>query len=241
MLRHPFTVRAADYEEVEPLRALLRREADCQIVRDSILKRGLADPYLILVDGHVGGYAGVWNQQARRLMEFYTVAEQREHELVMFLEVLRVSQATHIEAQSNMPRMAAMLNDRATDITEEKILFDEGPPTQLTCPGAVFRGRNPNDVGPEGEWVIELCGHVVAAGGVLYHYNPPYGDVYMEVIEEARRQGLGSYLVQELRRVCHEEGKKPAARCDPGNKASQGALQRGGFRECGRLLAGRLR
>ncbi len=42
------TVRQAEYEEIEPLRARYRHEANCQIVRDSILRRGLADPYVIL-------------------------------------------------------------------------------------------------------------------------------------------------------------------------------------------------
>jgi GNAT superfamily N-acetyltransferase len=36
---------------------------------------------------------------------------------------------------------------------------------------------------------------------LFFHYNPPYGDVYMEVAEPFRRRGLGAYLVQELKRI----------------------------------------
>ena len=232
-------MRQAEYEEIEPLRALYRQEADCQIVRDSILRRGLADAYVILVDEHVAGYAGVWNKHhVHRLMEFYALPHRRGEAPLMFRELLSASRATHIEAQTNMPLMATMVYDFAVDISEENILFEDGDVTHLHLPGAVFRRRQAEDGGPEGEWVVELNDTVVAAGGVLGHYNPPYGDIYMEVAAEARRRGIGSYLVQELRRVCHEEGGKPAARCNPGNEASRRTLERGGLQECGRLIAG---
>ena len=174
-------------------------------------------------------------------MEFHTLPQHRADALPMFREVLTVSGATHIEAQTNMPLMVNMLYDCATDISDENILFEDGSTTNLSCPGAVFRQRQAGEDGPEGDWVVEMNGAVVAAGGVLYHYNPPYGDIYMEVIPGARRQGIGSYLVQELRRVCCEAGKRPAARCDPDNEASPRTLQRGGLLACGRLLAGKAR
>ena len=52
------------------------------------------------------------------------------------------------------------------------------------------------------------------------------------------QQGFGSYLVQELKRVCYEAGKKPAARCNADNVASRRTLQKAGFLPCGRLLVG---
>ena len=51
------------------------------------------------------------------------------------------------------------------------------------------------------QWVLEIEGTVIATGGLLYHYNRPYGDIYMAVAEAHRRRGLGAYLVQELTRV----------------------------------------
>ena len=81
-------------------------------------------------------------------------------------------------------------------------------------------------------------GRVVATGGFLCHYNPPYGDLYMEVAEHARRQGYGSYLIQELKRVCYEAGRLPSARCSPENEASRRTLERAGLLSCGRLLVG---
>ena len=164
----------------------------------------------------------------------------------MFRELLDVSQTTHIEAQTNIPLMLTMLYDCAKNITDEKILFEDAFTTNLTCPNGVFRRATPEDAAsvflhqhePVGDWVVEANGAVVATGGFYCHYNPPYGDIFMEVTEPARRQGFGSYLVQEVKRVCYEAGKKPVARCDPTNVGSRRTLQKAGFLPCGRLLVG---
>ena len=81
---------------------------------------------------------------------------------------------------------------------------------------------------------------MVAWGGVLYHYNRPYGDVYMEVAEAHRRRGYGAYLVQELKRICYEGGSIPAARSNPTNIASHKTLQKAGFVPCALILVGKL-
>jgi GNAT superfamily N-acetyltransferase len=91
---------------------------------------------------------------------------------------------------------------------------------------------------PVGDWVIEHSGMVVATGGALFHYNPPYGDLFMEVHETHRRQGFGSYLIQELKRSCYEIGKVPAARCNASNVGSRNTLQKAGMLPCGRILVG---
>jgi GNAT superfamily N-acetyltransferase len=231
--------RRAEYRDVEALRELYRQEANCQIIRDSFLPRGLADPYLILVGGEVGGYGAVANRYDKgRLTEFYTLPHARGLALPMCRELLAVSQATHVEAQTNIPLMLLMLFDCATNVTAEKILFHDAHATHLPCPDGRFRRRVVEDQGPEGEWVVEAGGAVVAAGGFLCHYNPPYGDVYMEVAEPARRRGFGSYLVQEVKRACYAAGRKPAARCDPGNVGSRRTLEKAGLLPCARLLVG---
>lgn len=235
-------VRRAEYREVEAARELYRHEAHCQIVHDSALRRGLADAYVILLAGRMAGYAGVWNRYyPGRVVEFYVLPHTRRFASPMFRDLIAASNATHVEAQTNMSWMLTMLHDHASEIVEEKILFEDATVTSLGCPAGVFRQARPEDCGPEGEWVVEADGAVVAAGGVLFHYNPPYGDVYVEVSEEARGMGFGSYLVQELKRVCYEQGRKPAARCDPANVASRRMLEKAGFAPCGRLLAGDLR
>jgi RimJ/RimL family protein N-acetyltransferase len=86
--------------------------------------------------------------------------------------------------------------------------------------------------------VVEVDGQVAATGGVLFHYNPPYGDIHMETAEAFRRRGLGAFLVQELKRVCYERGRVPGARCNIDNVASVHTLQKAGFVPCGHILTG---
>ncbi len=65
------------------------------------------------------------------------------------------------------------------------------------------------------DWMLlEVGGEVAGTGGILYHYNRPYGDIWMEVGEGFRGRGFGTYLVQELKRICREDGNVPCARCN---------------------------
>jgi len=261
------TVERVEYAEIESMRGLYREEARCQIIHDSALRRSLADAYLILSDGRRAGYGGVWNKHyPDRIMEYYLLPEARQMAAPLFRELISASGAADTEAQTNMPLMLTMLYDYAEEIRVENILFEDATTTRLCCDGAKFRQSQPGDGKGENEWVLEpdgsvavslspgsssptrrndrvldVGGSIAAWGGVLFHYNPPYGDVYMQVDEAHRRKGYGSYLVQELKRVCYEGGHRPAARCNPDNIASRLTLQRAGFGVCGRMLAGKLR
>ncbi len=93
---------------------------------------------------------------------------------------------------------------------------------------------------PVGDWVLQLDGSIVATGGILFHYNRPYGDIYMEVAAPFRRRGFGSYLVQELKRICRDGGSVPCARCSPTNLASRKTLAKAGFVAYAHILVGQL-
>ncbi|MCW3098267.1 MAG: acetyltransferase [Chthonomonadaceae bacterium] len=240
-------VRPVEYREVEAMRELYRHESHCQIRYDSMLARGLADPYLLLAEGRIAGYGAVLNRYDKgRLMEFYVLPSVHSQAASMFRALLAASQATHIAAQTNIPLLLTMLYDCAGNIQEESILFHDASVSHLSCPQGAFRRTTPEDASklfphgsePEGDWGVEIDGALVATGGFLCHYNPPYADLYMEVAESARRQGIGSYLIQEIKRVCYEAGKIPAARCDPANIASRRTLEKAGFLPCGRVLVG---
>ena len=110
----------------------------------------------------------------------------------------------------------------------------------------MLRRATPDDAGQIAEqkldegagWVLAVGGTLVASGGILFHYNRPYGDIYMTVAEPRRRRGLGTYLVQELKRTCYENGDVPAARCNVTNIPSRQTLQSAGFVPCGHILGG---
>jgi GNAT superfamily N-acetyltransferase len=240
-------VSRVEVNDITPLRELYRQEMKCQIVHDSFPRRGFSDPYLIRVEGRIAGYGLVANKHyPDTVNEFHTLPAHRAAALPMFRQLLEASQATKIRAQSNDRLLLLMLYDCAADITSDAILFDDALTTQLTCPTGILRKITDADKErlfehkhePDGDWLIESDGIAVATGGALFHYNPPYGDLFMEVHESYRRRGFGSYLLQELKRICYEMGKIPAARCNVSNVASRRTLEKAGLLPCGRLLQG---
>lgn len=235
------TVDRVSFPDIEVYHEEYRRAATCQIIRDSILPRGLADPYILGVNDEVAGYAGVWNRHWKdRIMEVFVAPRFLQLTDELFRCLVAASGATHLEAQTNLPGEFSLLQRFVAHPIVENLLFQEGRVTDLACPGGTFRSRSGSDRGVEGEWVVERDGAIIGAGGILTHYNPPFGDLYMEVVPAARGQGVGAFVIQELRRCARERGLIPAARCDATNVASQRTLERGGMLLCGQLLSGRL-
>lgn len=233
------------------LREEYRREMDCQIVHDSWHVRGFTNSYLLRVDGQVVGYGSVGGaprEPKDTVKEFFVHPASRGIALPLFRQLVAISGARRIEAQTNDVLLSLMLYDCAIDLTSDTILFADGVTTNHPPPGATLRPVTDADracvfqhtVEPIGGWGLECEHELAATGGIFFHYNPPYGDIYMEVAGPYRRRGFGSYLVQELKRICYEMGRIPAARCHQDNHASRLALQRSGMLPCARIVRGRL-
>lgn len=234
----PLSIARSDVEPILPLRDWHRREMQCQIVHDSFLRRGFYDAYLVAVDGDEVGYGLIDNKfDPGTVDEFFLLPQARGSSLALFHRLLDVSQATRIRAQTNDRQLLLMLYDCATDITVENVLFADGLTTTLACPGGALERQ----AGDGEEWQIVVNGQPVAEGGLLFHYNPPYADIFMEVQEAHRGRGYGSYLVQELKRIAYALGKIPAARCNADNPISRRTLERAGMLPCGRILRGDVR
>ena len=244
-------VRRVELREVERMRDVYRHEMNCQITHDSIHARpGWTHEYLIMEGGGKAGYgsvavAGPW-QAKPTVYEYFLLPQYRGRVFDAFAALLTSSGAVAIESQSNDPLLTVVLHTFASAVASESVLFHDKATTAHALPEAVFRRATPEDaeqvalqrLDPEARWLVEVGGAVVAAGDILFHYNRPYGDIYMAVGEAFRRRGIGTYLVQELKRVCYEGGSVPAARCNPKNIASRQTLQRAGFVPCGHILTG---
>jgi GNAT superfamily N-acetyltransferase len=244
-------VERAELREIERMRDIFRHEMNCQIIHDSIHARpGWTHEYLITEGAGKVGYgsvavAGPW-QAKPSVYEYFLLPQHRRRVFDAFAALLTSSGATAIETQSNDALLTVMLHTFATAVASESILFHDQATTAHALPDAVFRRAAPEDAGqvaqqqlaPEARWLVEVGGVVAAAGDILFHYNRPYGDIYMAVGEAFRTRGIGTYLVQELKRVCYEGGSVPAARCSPKNVASRQTLQRAGFVPCGHILTG---
>lgn len=244
------SARPAALQDVLAWRDLYRQELSCQIIHDSIhLRRGWTREYQLFVGDVAVGYASVavagpWKDKPTAY-ELFVMPPWRGRAFELFEAFLAASGALAIEYQSNGGLLAVMIHVYARGVESESILFHDRLTTHLPPPdGAAFRQmraeERPQDAGGEPEWsfVLEVGGAVAASGGLLWHYNRPYGDVYMDVADGHRRRGLGAYLVQELKRACYERGGVPAARCNRDNVASRRTLQKAGFVPCGHILTG---
>jgi GNAT superfamily N-acetyltransferase len=241
----------ASTEGILPLRTRYRAEANCQIVHDSIHQRpGWTRSYLLDLGGvpvAFGSIAigGPW-QDKPTIFEFYVLPEHRSRAFACFEVFLTASGARYFEVQTSDILLTVMLHTYAREIASEKIVFHDQLTTSLPPNGAVLRRvtaekeirlcQEQRQGG--GEWLLEVEGTVAAKGGILFHYNQPYGDIYMEVFEPFRKRGLGSYLVQELKRESYQLGAIPCARCDPTNVPSRQTLQRAGFVPFANILNG---
>lgn len=237
--------------EILVLRERYREEMNCQIVHDSIHRRaGWTSTYVLELDGISVGFGsiaigGPWKDRPT-LLEFYVLPQYRCFSFDLFETLLSVSRPQFMEIQSNDLLPTVMLHTYAREIASERIVFHDKVSTALAADGSTLRRITSDEEtgacierrqgGPE--WVLELDGKVVAQGGILFHYNRPYGDIYMEVAEPFRRRGLGSYLVQELKRAAYELGSVPCARCNTTNVPSRRTLQKAGFIPFAHMLTG---
>ncbi len=239
--------------EILPLRTRHREELNCQIVHDSIHRReGWTLSYLLHSGGTVAGFGSVaiggpWTGKPT-VFEFYVLPEHRHRAFDLFESFQNESQPQFFEVQSNDVLVTALALTYGRDIATEKIVFHDKLTTALPLNGATLQCITPEEEirtalerrQGGGEWLLQSDGAEVAKGGILFHYNRPYGDIYMEVNESFRQRGFGSYLVQELKRICYALGAIPCARCNPTNVASRKTLQRAGFVPFAHILIGSL-
>lgn len=245
------TAKPTTPQEIVPLRELYRGEMNCQIMFDSLHTRpGWTKSWLLLSNGEPAGFgtiaiAGPWKDKPTAV-EFFILPQHRRRIFELFETFLTASSPIAIETQSNAPIMSVMLHTYARNVATEAILFHDKIITTIEKPGVIFRRAMPydrasmKDLDATADFLLEQDGRVVATGGLLYHYNPPYGDIFMSVAESHRRRGLGSFLVQELKRTAYELGKIPACRCNVNNIPSRKTLQKAGFVPCGNLISGML-
>lgn len=248
-----FTAAPAALEEVMPLREKFRAEMDAQIVHDSLHRReGWTRTWILKAGDRVAGFGsiaveGPWKGKPT-LFEFFVGSRFREVEDSLFDVLVPACRARFIEAQTNEPWIARQLPRCAPVTITEKIIFkaERDPPTPRTDADAVavtpakdcrarFRARD-----GAGEWKLELGGQEIGRGGIAFHYNQPYCDLYFEIDSPWRRRGYGYYFLSRLKSRCRQLGGIPAARCDPENAGAIALLAKGGFARCGDIVSGPL-
>lgn len=229
---------------IQPLRVLFLHESNFQFVCNKCHDFGWADTYLITADGIEIGYGSVWGTDKREdrdtIFEFYLLPAYRKSAHLVFPLFHAASGATLVECQTNDTLLSSLLYSFTTNIQAEAILFDEHYTTALTVPGVTFRKREEGDEmgDDDSTYVLERNDEIVASGGFVWNYNMPYIDLYMEVREPYRQQGLGSLIVQELKKEAYLLKRVPSARCNISNHHSKTTLLKAGFKVCGYRMKG---
>jgi GNAT superfamily N-acetyltransferase len=204
-------------EAILSMREEYRAAMGCQVVHGSYHERGFTDSYLLKIGGEVVGYASVAGDPhpPREIVkELYVGPAHRWALPHLFRALVDTASPRWIEAQTNDPYLRVELFDRATSLRADRVLFEDGRTTSLPPPGVELRRIAEEEkqhvfahtLVPVGDWALDLDGETVATGGLLFHYNPPYGDIHMEVAAPCRGRGYGAFLVQELKRICYEIG-----------------------------------
>lgn len=252
-LKLGFSAKPASNQETLHLRSRYREEMNCQITKDSIHSRNSwTRTFLLERDGVAVGFgsvaiAGPWKIKPT-VIEFYVLPEHRQHGFDLFETFLKAGRPRFFEAQSNDTLLTVLVLAYGRNIATESIVFRDGATATLPANGATLRRVTPeNEIKDAierrqggGEWLMEIKGRAAGKGGILFHYNRPYGDIYMEIEKPFRRRGLGAYLVQELKRECRQLGAVPCARCSPSNIPSRRTLLSAGFLPFAHILNGSL-
>jgi GNAT superfamily N-acetyltransferase len=246
------TATRADLATLRPWRTAYLAALAAQAVRDALHARpGWSEEYRLAWGGAPVGYgsvavAGPWAGDPA-VYELWVDPAARPHLRALVRALAAASGARAVTLQSNAPLATAVLDATADDVRCEKVLWADARTTALAVPGARVRGATAADALPDvrphelpRHAVVELGGAAAGYGGVMTHYNAPYGDVCLEVAPPFRRRGLGGLLVQELKRLARAGGLEPAARCDPDNVASRRTLARAGFAPIAEIRTGRL-
>jgi GNAT superfamily N-acetyltransferase len=244
-------VTKASLKDILHLRILFLQENNFQIRYNACHERGWTDSYVITCNEEKIGYGSIKGNKnlsdRDTVFEFYVIPSFRKLSSAAFLKLLHSSKAGFIESQSNDFLLTSLLYEYAQNISSEVILFEENITSDIKPDKILFRKRNENDLvfehkaEPIGEYVLEVNKEIVATGGFLLHYNMPFADLYMEVKEDHRRKGFGSFLIQELKKQCYLTGRVPAARTGKENVASKATLIKAGLKIAGFMLLGWLK
>ncbi len=96
----------------------------------------------------------------------------------------------------------------------------------------------PELIAASGARFIECQSNDVLLTSMLFEFAQNINSDVVLFKENFRRKGLGSFILQELKKACYLSGRVPAARTSIQNKASRAALLKAGLRICGFMLKG---
>lgn len=243
------TATRTELSKILQMRQHFLAEMNCQVRYNACHGRGWSDSWHLLLGDQVVGYCSIKAREIKdrdSVFEFFVIEPYRRHSRDLFCALIERSGAQFVECQSNDHALTNLLLEFSSSVSGDVVLFEDHDTTDLHFPGSSV--RKPRDgeaifehhAEPVGDYVLEREGDVIATGGFMLHYNKPFADLYMEVREDYRMRGAGSYLLQEVKKACYDAGHVPAARTSINNLASRATLAKAGLRQCAFMLTGSL-
>jgi GNAT superfamily N-acetyltransferase len=246
----PLSAIKTDYKKILYLRSLFLQENNFQIRYNATHERGWSDSYTFQSGKEIVGYAAIKGKEnivdRNTVFEFYLLPPFRHMAADCFNALKKTATPAYIETQSNEKILTGLLNEFGRNLQSDVILFRDSFSSSLKVDRITFRRQNEKDKifkhysEPEGDYVLALNRKIIATGGFLMHYNFPFADLFMEVKEDYRKMGYGSYLIQEIKKQCYLNGRVPAARCNISNTASKATLLKAGFEIAGYMMSGEI-
>jgi GNAT superfamily N-acetyltransferase len=240
----------ANYEAIKSVRSLFLQENNFQIRYNATHERGWSDSYIFQSGNKTIGYAAIKGKEniidRDTIFEFYLLPPFRHAVANCFNVLKKTATPAFIETQSNEKILTGLLNEFGRNLQSDVILFRDSFSSSLKADSITFRRQHEKDKifkhhsEPEGDYVLALNRKIIATGGFLMHYNFPFADLFMEVKEDYRKMGYGSYLIQEIKKQCYLNGRVPAARCNISNTASKATLLKAGFEIAGYMMSGEI-
>jgi len=248
-----FSIKPSDAAAIALFRERYKAEMVCQIVHDSLHGRsGWVQWHEVSYDGRSIGYcasvvAGPWKGTVT-FFELYVLPEWRSFLFQIAEAYMTSARVDAVLGQTNDELMRLVIDQYCAQASVEKVLFESGSDTRLPSRGArVSRRADLKDQKifehehePVGDWLLELQGEIIGTGGYLDHYNYPYVDVFLELRPDKRRQGYGSFFLQELKKLATLDKKVPYGRCCVDDIASRRAMERAGMFPCAHIVTGKL-
>src|SRR6185312_11072495 len=181
--------KATDNAAIAYLRDMYRHDMHCQITKDSLhIRPGWTTPYLVTVDGAPAAYgavahAGPWKDKPI-IFEFFVLPGQRHRTIRLFREFVIAAGTRSIETQTNGTMLGVLVQSFCPSVVAEAIVYEDKIHTSMSIRGAVVRPVTKEDAGQiaarqlddGAKWLVQLGDQIAGTGGILYHYNRPYGD-----------------------------------------------------------------
>ncbi len=265
-----FVIDVAELQGILPLRNRYLDDLQDFALQEEQIQANGCRFLSVKVDEQTIGYGAFREVEGRRrIVEFYLLAEYRNMSRAVFKKVVNRSEATSLITRTNDDFLSSLFYDYCENSSVSSLHFCLATPTNFTFPNLAFRPAEQADkevlhrlfCDPESRpfhwtdetwtqaylddgvfWVLHRETEFVGVG-VLYKtiYQPQFVDLGMLVAPSYRQMGYGSFIVQELTKICDQQRLTPAVGCIAGNEASRRTLERAGYFPYHRYLVGDIR